>query len=379
MSNVSFGTNISATKKRVKFYNRSSSAVTIYEGMPVCYMFDTLNNVLGWDKGNSVEGTTTAEAYQNEGKFLIVELPYTDNLLWFAGVVAYPYGGKSVAATSYEWVDIYEANGAIVPVRAGIECTTGVTVLAVVPDLQYLSNPVYDWDTAIASRPVAVAEETNATLDTTNGIVLAKLDPNMFLYQGMGHDVWCGTNTKELLVGKGATSGTVLGGSSSLKGLQTGGDFCAKRETATLGGAGSCFAQGAFYYNAIIAASPGANWHMGTRCDFTIKGTGLTLPTGKYAAGMFKIENQETTPSTVTAANLHSMILEVAAYTSTPNQLSYIYVNNSGDKAINAIVCSDAAAGIQMTSTSTVTLSHKVPLFSVGGVVYYVGVGTVTG
>jgi hypothetical protein len=60
-----FGTNAQAyKKKRVKYEGTS----TIRMGMPLCYNWDTTTNILGWDKGNSAEGTTTADGYQNEGR-----------------------------------------------------------------------------------------------------------------------------------------------------------------------------------------------------------------------------------------------------------------------------------------------------------------------
>ncbi len=126
---VQFGTNVNVQKKRVKFYNRESSAVTIYEGMPVCYIYDTTANILGYDKGTGGDPksqstpNTTAEGYQNEGKFLIVETVNDDNALWWAGVTTSAKNGKSVAAESYEWIEIYEPNGAIVPVRTDLNCT----------------------------------------------------------------------------------------------------------------------------------------------------------------------------------------------------------------------------------------------------------------
>jgi len=194
---VSFGTNTNVVKKRVKFVNtNSSAAVTLYAGMPLCYQFDTTTNVLGWDKENSEEGTTTAEGYQNEGKFMIVDLPDDDNIHAFAGVaVANSWTGSStVADDESKWLDVYIPNGAIVPVRAGVECTVGRTVLAVITATQYLGHPL----SATQAKPVAIAWETNATLDTTAGIVLAKLDPDMFLNQNSTGDT--------ILVGVGGTA-----------------------------------------------------------------------------------------------------------------------------------------------------------------------------
>lgn len=180
MSLVQFGTNVaSIRKKTVNFYNRESTAVTVYEGMPVCYLFDTTTNVLGINKATNVKGTTTAEGYQNEGKFLLCELPHDDNLLWFAGAVAAgPWCNKTVAATSWKWLDIYEPNGAIVPLRTDIECTVGVTILAIEEDSQAFTVPL----SASEARPVAIAEETDDG-SSTACLVLARLCPNEFLYQ----------------------------------------------------------------------------------------------------------------------------------------------------------------------------------------------------
>ncbi len=181
---VAFGTNPNVQKRRVRFYNRAGSAVTLYEGMPLCFMYDTTTNVLGYDKGAGglptcqTSPSTTAEGNQNEGKFMIVEKPFTDNILWFAGVLTAPDAGKSVPATSYKWVEIYEPNGAIVPVRTDLSCTVGRTILAVETDSDDLTVPL----AANQARPVAIAEET---VDRSNasGIVLARLCPSEFIYQ----------------------------------------------------------------------------------------------------------------------------------------------------------------------------------------------------
>jgi hypothetical protein len=178
-----FGTNVNAMKKRVRWYNRESTAETIYQGQPVCYLYDTTTNVLGYDKGagghpeGQTSPTTTAEGNQNEGKFLLVEKPDSDNLQWFAGVVAQgSWCGKSVAATDWEWVEIYIPNGAIVPVRTDCNCTVGTTPLCLASDSQELTS---------VGRPVALAEET-VDRSSTSGIVLAKVEPSMWLYQTDG-------------------------------------------------------------------------------------------------------------------------------------------------------------------------------------------------
>jgi len=168
--NVSFGTNISVSKKRVRFDNNSGASITLYEGTPVCYNYDTTTNVLGWDKENDEEGTTTAEGYQNEGKYQIVELASSTNYNWLAGYVAYPYSNEVIANGATKWIDIYEPNGAIIPVRTDASCVVGVTILGLTDAGVVLSQSTGD-DDPIAC---AIAMET-VDRSSVNGIVLAKV------------------------------------------------------------------------------------------------------------------------------------------------------------------------------------------------------------
>ncbi len=176
MAESQFGTNSNADRKRV-YYTEVS---TIYEGMPVCYEFDAVDNVLDYDKGAGGDRAcqttpgTTAEGNLNEGKFMRVEAPDADNIHAFAGVVA---GASYAGLVGPRWLDIYVPNGAIVPVRTDQNCTVGRTILAVHTAEQHLTGP---FDTA--GRPVAVAWETS-DLSGGAGLILAKLEPNLFLYQ----------------------------------------------------------------------------------------------------------------------------------------------------------------------------------------------------
>jgi len=167
-----FGTNIVEAQRKRVWYTETTS--TIYEGMPVCYEFDATENVLGWDKGNEQVGNTTAEGNQNEGKYLRVEDPDADNIHAFAGVVA---GTSEAGKLGGRWIDIFVANGAVVPVRTDQNCTVGKTILAVHTGEQHLTAPF-----EVAGRAIAVAWETKDCA-TTTGIVLAKLAPDMFIYQ----------------------------------------------------------------------------------------------------------------------------------------------------------------------------------------------------
>ncbi|KKM82908.1 hypothetical protein LCGC14_1314650 [marine sediment metagenome] len=175
---VSYGSNVQEFNIKRVYYTESS---TIYEGMPVCYEFDATTNVLGYDKGAGGDvacqstPNTTAEGNQNEGKYIRVENPDADNIHAFAGVVA---GGKHIGSIGPRWLEIYTPNGAVVPVRTDQSCTVGRTILAVHTGEQHLTGP---YETA--GRSVAIAWETDTDLASTTGIVLAKLDPNLFLCQ----------------------------------------------------------------------------------------------------------------------------------------------------------------------------------------------------
>jgi hypothetical protein len=186
-----FGSNTSKEVKRVYF--EGSTAIT--EGMPLCYNFDTTSNVLGYDKANStfgqtvVESATTAEGYQNEGKFLRVEIPATANLQWFAGVVA---PGNWCGSNGPKWIEIYVPNGAIVPVLAYLSAVVGKTAMAIMNGQTYFGNPNAGMTNG-AARWIAVAEET-VDRSSTAGLVLARLNPTEFLYQSHGTTkLQCGT------------------------------------------------------------------------------------------------------------------------------------------------------------------------------------------
>lgn len=164
MSYPQFGTNAEARRKRVYFEGTD----TIYEGMALCYNQDTTTNVLGWSKSSNAKGTTTAEGYQNEGKFQRVELPSTTNLMFFAGVVA---GTDEAGNAGPRWLDIYVPNGAIVPVRTNANCVIGQAVG--LSDASGILGPVTGDGDPMA---VAILMETVDRSGTT-GLSLAKLCP----------------------------------------------------------------------------------------------------------------------------------------------------------------------------------------------------------
>jgi len=169
VANVSFGTNVTIKKRRVYFIDSD----TLYEGMPVCYDYDATTNVLGYDKAAGgdpacqTSPTTTAEGSQNEGKFLRVEGVSNDNIMCFAGVVV---NGGYCGQTGPRWIDIYEPNGSIVPVRSGIATTRAQTVFGIASESDAFETALYD----TRSAHCAIAMET-VDCSEAAGLCLAQL------------------------------------------------------------------------------------------------------------------------------------------------------------------------------------------------------------
>ena len=193
---------------RISVYFEGST--TIYEGAPMCYNYDTTDNwhggsialTPGSDCGAVTSTGTTAESGGNEGKYIRVERPADGNLIHFAGVVA---KGSWTGTSGPKKIDIYVPNGAIVPVRCDVDTTTGTTVLCIAEGEEELgfSNGIG------TSRPVAIAMETETDLDSTATTTLAKLDPNLFLYQtldGTAMDLGSGTGYGGVKVTTATTS-----------------------------------------------------------------------------------------------------------------------------------------------------------------------------
>ncbi len=157
---VGKGNSQAVVAKRV-YYEGTSR---IYEGMAVCYNYDTTSNLTGVDSG------VTAEGSQNEGKYIRVEDPSTGTFKWFAGVVK---AGSYCGTTGPCWLDIYVPNGAVIPVRTNANCSNTGTVLGISNGSNILQLSTGDSD----PFPCAIAEETVDRSGTT-GLVLAKLyDP----------------------------------------------------------------------------------------------------------------------------------------------------------------------------------------------------------
>jgi len=168
----------SAEKKRVLYEGNS----VIYEGMPLCYNYDTTDNVDGYDATDGA-GTTTDEGHQNEGKYIRVEDVGNDGIMAFAGVVA-GSNLEGVTGDGHQWLDIYIPNGATVPIRTGIASTRMQTLLAIKSGADSFENPVY----GTRSATCAIAMET-VDNDSADGLCLAMLfHPIMFNKGSQDHD-----------------------------------------------------------------------------------------------------------------------------------------------------------------------------------------------
>jgi len=235
--------------KRISVYYTETSS-TIYEGMPVCYAFDTTDNWTGYgpatDGAAATEQGTTAEGEHNEGKFIYVEDPDADNIHAFAGVVA---GSSKVGQLGGQLIDIYIPNGAIVPVRTDQSCTVGRTILCVHTAEQHLTGP---YETA--GRPVAVAWETDTAPASAAALVLAKLDPNLFIYQK--------ADATNLLVDDQDTGNTLFLNQIKVDFASATGNCTALSVQATSSaGAASNGYGSALYVQGDLTATPSSHWN----------------------------------------------------------------------------------------------------------------------
>ncbi len=165
----SFGTNAQAYRlKRVKYEGTN----TIREGMALCYNHDTTTNILGSDKETGLPGITTAEGFQNEGKWKLVEEPSANNGKFFAGLV---HSSKDLnnAGTGSSWVDIYTPNGAIVVAYTDRSVTIGEAAY-----LEIGENTVVNSGTGLGPQ-IGWFDETIDRSDTAGLALVKLLQPEM--------------------------------------------------------------------------------------------------------------------------------------------------------------------------------------------------------
>jgi hypothetical protein len=354
---------------RIKvFFNETSTA--IYEGMPVCYAFDSTSTWWGGSVSNGAVTTETSvsEGNQCECKYIHVESPDADNIQSFAGVVASgSWCGTTTSSTVGKAIEIYVANGAIVRVRTDLNCVVGRTVLAVENGSADLTVPL----AANTARPVAIAEET-VDRSSTSGIVFARLVPDMFIYQ------YGDANT--LICDDDATAAETLN-TIQVDFQGTGGPKRGLYAVGEIGGAGHCL-YGMWKFRTYVDAAASSTVH--TLCaNLHVKDSGtLTRTSGTVNSALYvTVETEVTTTaptlsggdlcgvsleyyvdeSTAAPANAYALYVHAGTY----NWDGLLWIRNAGD-------CGDAA----MTGDHAFDSADKcIPVLIgnyTGGTTYYI-------
>jgi hypothetical protein len=329
--------------------------------MPVCYEFNATTNWLGKSSADlTVESTTTAEGYQNEGKFIRVEDPDSDNIMFFAGVVA---GSGKSGKTGPCALDIYIPNGAIVPVRSYISSTTGVNALALMSGTQYLGN-LNAGNSNGAGRFVAVAMET-VDRSSTAGLCLAKLCPDQFLFQSCG-------STKM----KFATAGTIEVAANLINCVssETTGTFTALFVRSEVATADSGDVALAVYGEANVTAVAAGSYCIGNR--FSLNLWGGTQTAGHIHALCAEIYEEGANLTGTTYISPLFLRTQIDA-TNPPAANSHWMITcrcDGADKPDGLLVALSADA-IKFAAQSSAAVSHTIPV-RVAGTTYYIMVSS---
>jgi len=327
---------------------------TIREGMPLCYNYDTTDNWMGVSSidftstaSTITESGTTAEGNQNEGKFIRVEDPSTSNLAWFAGVVA---GADHDGETGPMALDIYEANGAIVPVRCNIDTTAaGRSILAI--DDAATSLTSLGTSSNYTSRAVAIAAEDVVGTSGTPVLCLAKLDPNIFICQDLS-----GTYpNNSLIIAPAGTSYSALNRINVTNAATAGEMGVFEIKSDNTGGVNSPWGLCAYFRAR----------HYGTMTDRACAfGVAMAMESGGSTTAdllsALRVKLVANTGSTIsTAANANVLNLEADIDVTAPARCSYIHCSAIGANTPNYFLdvldagdLGDHAAEGSLSSTS---------------------------
>lgn len=365
--------------KRV-VYRPSTASDTIRVGDLVCYNADlaadwkeaTSNRVTS-DLGGG-GATTYAEGSQTyNARFLVVEKPASNNVHAFAGVVA-KLGPK--AGADGDTIEIYPlVDGAVVPVMTDLSVTLNETPLAVQMGQYEATNPVYGGSTD-SFRIIGVALET-VDRSSTDGLVWMRMSSSGIFGVSGG----CGgVSANVLTVGPAATTGDMYGGFLSLRTTATGGTLTGYRFRAELDGAGSALGgiSGCWRFEGVIGGDCSAqdgSYQIALGSHLILK-TGATLSAAYFHAGIFKIENQDGTPATITSATWIAPIRsELQLDTNdAANKISQMYFASQGDvhpdfwfKAESANACAAQTADTTFTPNYGGTIA-----VNIAGTTYYI-------
>lgn len=280
-----------------------------------------------------------------------------DNISSFAGVVA---KGGWCGKTGPMVLDIYVPNGAVVPVRNDQNCVLGRTILAINSNEQYLTAPLSSY-----ARPVAIAWETVDTA-TTTGLVLAKLDPNIFIYQ---------RGDNGALQVDDQDTGAMIVNRINVSFLQASGQCTALWVDAEVGSGGNPDS-----YDYGLAAYFQSTWRSGSIMGssavvgiwLNIDGGAVTVADGGHIsalqAGIYQAGDDPWTQDQTTVAAVQ-LSLNVEDDPGN-NCLTYIRMRNDGTHDVDGIFHFNSAADALMTEASISDSTHKLP-FIVGTSIYY--------
>jgi len=288
--------------ERISVYYEGTD--TIYEGMPVCYNYNTTTNWLGVSDFET-ESSTTAEGSQNEGKFIRVEDVGNDGIMCFAGVVA--NGSPGIGSVGPGRIDIYVPNGAIVPVRSGISTTRAQTVFGIMSGSDAFETSIY----GTRSANCAIAMET-VDRSSTEGLCLAQLyHPLDFNKGSQDHDY------EAFKVGVGTSSGDINCQKEIWEIWSTGGTFKTRWWETYIAADGS-----ACPYGGVISAT----LRMFAACDAPGDNLVNTYINTQWDSGA-------TVPSGVNVKNLYLRLFDDGATMTSADYICNLYLENNIDSS----------------------------------------------
>lgn len=265
-----------------------------------------------------------------------------DNISAPAGVVA---KGGWCGKAGPRVIDVYVPNGAVVPVRCDQNCVLGRTILAIHTNEQHLTAPHQTY-----ALPIAVAWET-VDRGTTAGLVLAKLDTRLFIYQT--GDV--GT----LLVDDKDTTSNITANLIDVSTSQTGGRFTALHVKSTLtAGAGSDHYGAAIYAHTIVSSAPAVTQvaSVSARLEVTA-GT----PTEYLTALKATVKETGATMTSVGIVSCLNLALQVTN-DCTANNLVWIYLEDNSTQKPDQFIHSGYLASLPAVAvTGTITITNGTP------------------
>jgi len=359
-----------AVTKRV-FWRPDTESTILKVGQPVCYHSDSIYD----HKDRSSDPThlglrddTYAEGAQDKtARLFCVEEPLSANLHAFAGICK-SLGPK--AGADGDMIEIWKPNGAVLPVWTDQSVTLDQTVLGI-------SNG--EADLSVPGQPVAIAKETiDRSADADNGLVWAKVDPNMFIWLHPNTTVDFGTGATDVhrsIVTSAATTGFAhFDVQTTFTGVIASGNFKGGLFYVNISGIPT--AAGATYISAV---------HGQLNISGTLNGAGLivsgmmaqvhgsgTITSANIVTGMFIDLNLT---GTITTANVSVLYLsENCTGTGAGSIDSMIHCHGSGEVAhmFEFIGFGGGNAILQVTGNTAHDATDRCLVVNIDGSTYYI-------